>query len=332
MSNFDTTAEEQAEQEFAAAFTSDESADDGAPADEAASTEETYDESFSQDDESPSGSDDAPQSSAPVQEETEDDKGESAKKELTLEEKAHGYDSMFGRLEKERAQRAQLEEELNRIRSHQAAAPVDEPAPDAPAQQDEPASNFEVPDELKDDLSAVEKEDPQLAALFKEDSADGQRLRSVLEDYGQDMALIQANAVHSARQVQEQGQAITQTMTKSAEEAHNAAIFAAVEGYEDLTTNPERKAENQAYHQELRSWISQQPYAEATQKFEVIEKGSAHQVAALLNEFNATRESAVSQGAKAQDDAEAALAVPSKPSPLPKSKGSKDDFDAGWDD
>lgn len=316
------TAEEQAEQEFAAAFADDTA---GAPEDDSASFDENPEPSSQDED----GSDDAPKS-APDQEEP---KEEPAKKEMSMEDKAHGYDSMFGRLEKERAEKARLEAELAQLRSQKATAPIDEPASDAPAKDDAPGT-FEIPDELKDDLAVVEQEDPQLAALFAEDSTDGARLRGVLEDYGKDMALIQASAVKSTRDVKEQTRAVaetvTQTVNHSAEQAHTAAICAAVDGYEDLITNPARAEESQTFHQDLRGWVAGQPYTVAAEKFEVIEKGTPAQVAALINEFKATR--GEQTGTDTNADADAALAVPSKPSPLPKSKGDKNDFDAGWDE
>ncbi|BDQ36307.1 hypothetical protein SYK_06670 [Pseudodesulfovibrio nedwellii] len=325
------TAEEQAEQEFAEAF-ADETA--GAPDEDSASTD---DNNFTDDD--ADDSDDAPEADAANAdgELAPDQEGKAAEKELSTEEKAHGYDSMFGRLEKERNEKAQLRDELEALRSQPAAPPVaPDPAPAVPVQQ--AASDFEVPDELKDDLAAVEKEDPQLAALFKEDTTDGKRLRGVLEDYGSDMALIQASTVQTARdaaaQVSEQGEVINQTVQQSANEAHNAAVYAAVDGYEDLATNPDRALESQQYHQDLRTWVGEQPYATATEKFAVIEKGTPAQVASLINEFNATRETQATPPVdeKTKAAANAALAVDSKPGPLPKSKGSKDDFDAGWDE
>lgn len=313
MENREQMVEEQAEQDFAKAFAEESEAE--APDD---NTSAFTGEDNLKDDGHEDDPEDAPKL-APDQEETE----ESAV-ELSMEKKAHGYDSMLGRLEKERAEKKRLQEELKNLR----AAQVEKDS--APADPIQKKEVFDVPDELKSELLDVEREDPELAVLFSEDSTDGRRLRSVLQDYGKDVALIQAGAVATARELKEQNQAITQTVSQSAEQAHVAAICAAVDGYEDLITNPSRKEEKEAYHRELREYVEAQPYNIAAEKLAVIERGTPTQVASLLNEFNATRGSLQADRAKA--DADAALAVPSKPSPLPKSKGDKNDFDAGWDE
>ncbi|OEU70159.1 MAG: hypothetical protein BA863_00935 [Desulfovibrio sp. S3730MH75] len=316
------TPEEIAEEkEFADAF----SADDGAP-------EESNDDSASDDDFNLEDTDDITVKGSPDEDLApvgEDDQDDSA--ELSLEKKAHGYDSMLGRLEKERTEKATLQTELETLRAQQIVTPVEDLAPANQEQQE--VGSFEIPEELQGDLDEIGKEDPQLVALFEEDSVEGKRLRAVLDDYGPDMAAIQAASLLAARQVGEQGQEIKSTVEKNETEAHVSQIYSEVPDYKDMTTNPNRAQESVEYHKHLREWVSEQPYNVAANHFNAIEQGSPQEVAALLKEFNSAKGSAsdpVSE--KTRQDADAALAVQSKNTPLPKSKGSKDDFDAGFDE
>ncbi|MBI9113177.1 hypothetical protein [Maridesulfovibrio ferrireducens] len=301
------------EEEFANAF----SDDDGAP-------EEPNDDSASDDDFNLDEADEGSPDEDPAP-----DQDDSA--ELSLEKKAHGYDSMLGRLEKERAEKARIQQELESLRAQQTVTHVEDLAPTNYEQQE--VGSFEIPEELQGDLAEIEKEDPQLVALFGEDSVDGKRLRQVLEDYGPDMAAIQATSLLSARQIGEQGKKIKSTVEKTETEAHVSQIYNEVPDYKDLTTNPSRAQESREYHQHLRDWVSEQPYNVAAKHFNAIEQGTPQEVAALLKEFNSAKGSAPSSvSQKTKQDADAALAVQSKNTPLPKSKGSKDDFDAGWDE
>ena len=185
-------AEEQAEKEFLEGF-SDE--DKEAPEDKTPAPKEDLpsdgDDNNWNFDEDP---EDGPQDGDPAPDDddgaAEEGKGKkkSNKEELSLEQRAHGYDSMLGRLEKERAEKARLEEELEALRSQASPSPVTDTAKDDKAQPEGDKTTFEIPEELKEDLGTIEKEeDPQLAALFREDSKDGARLRHVLEDFGTDM-------------------------------------------------------------------------------------------------------------------------------------------------
>ncbi|MBI9113135.1 hypothetical protein [Maridesulfovibrio ferrireducens] len=309
-----TEEEIAAEEEFENAF----SGDDGA-SEESINDDSASDDDFNLDEADEGSPDEDP---AP-------DQDDSA--ELSLEKKAHGYDSMLGRLEKERAEKARIQQELESLRAQQTVTHVEDLAP--ANQEQQKVGSFEIPEELQSDLDEIGKEDPQLVALFGEDSVDGKRLRQVLEDYGPDMAAIQAASLHTARQIGEQGKEIKATVEKTETDAHVSQIYSEVPDYKDLTTNPNRAQESVEYHQNLREWVSGQPYNVAAKHFHAIEQGTPQEVAALLKEFNSAKGSASSSvSEKTRQDADAALAVKSKNTPLPKSKGSKDDFDAGWDE
>lgn len=324
------SAEELAEEkEFAAAFAEE----DGAPGeDDPASSDSDFDlEDKPGPEVDPDLSEDGLQDGEdPAPEPDEGDDG--GKGEMSLEDKAHGYDSMFGRLEKERSEKEQLKFEIERLRSQaaqpsMAPAPVEEPKADVP--------EFELPEELQEDYSTIEKEDPQIAALFKEDSRDGKKLRKILSDYGPDVASIQAGAIQVSRNAGETSKSVVQSFEqKQAEQAvedHLNHIYSALPDYKTLTTDPARATESQQYHQALREWIGEQPHKEAVRYEYAIDQGSPEQVVELLSAFN----EAQNKGEKkpnVKDAANAAMTVPSKPAPMPKSKGAKDDFDAGWED
>ena len=118
-------------------------------------------------------------------------------------------------------------------------------------------------------------------------------------------------------------------------QAHFQAIWKEHKDLKELITNPDKQQELQGFYQKLNTWASAKPYKEAAHIFQVVQQGTAQEVVDVLNRF---KEETGRQGTAPQQDPDvsnavrAAMAVKSKPSPLPKTRAPKDDFDSAWEE
>ncbi len=303
-------SEEQADNEFAAAFAEDDVQPAGAPAPTASGDDESGDDAF----------DDAPEK--PGTQEGEQSVAQSAGKPAVeqdeLTRKAHGYDSMLGRLQAEQRKRQELEELLAKR--------------EAVPQQ---AAKVEVPDDMKTELEELTKRDPQLAAIVLEDSKDGEKLRKGLEEYGVDYAEERADTIRLRREVHQKVssvEAITQTAARDAQvNAFYSAVSVKHPDWVSVTTDPARRSEYDAYMANVRSWAESLPYADGANAFRIMEKGTPAEVTDLLDRYKAAKQGGgTSRKGPSADDA---LAVPSRSGPPPSRKiAPKDDFDAAFDE
>lgn len=301
--------EEQADEEFSVAFAEDDDQPSGAPA------------------ESASGDDDGDEPSAPDESGSqegggavvEDPAGDPAAKHEDVVPKAH-YDSMFGRLQAEQRRNQELEGRLAKLEEGNKQVenqPVD------------------VPDDLKTEIDELKKRDPQLAAIVLEDSRDGEKLRKGLEEYGVDYAEERADTIRLRREVHQKVASVEATTQSAARDAQVNAFYSAVavkhQDWVDITTDPARRQEYDAYMKDVRTWAESLPYADGAKAFRVMEKGTPAEVVDLLDRYKAAKHGGGS--GKPGPSADDALAVPSKSGPPPSRKvASKDDFDAAFDE
>ncbi|NCD22300.1 MAG: hypothetical protein EOL90_05090 [Spartobacteria bacterium] len=238
-----------------------------------------------------------------------------------LRKKAHGYDSMLGRLEAERRQRKDIEERLRQLEQSR-----QQPAPQAPT----PVS---APDAIRPEVEELQQRDPQLAALVLEDSKDGARLRKALEEFGVDAVEERAEVIRLRRDLDSKLSGIeTQTndvARQTAVQSFYAAVAAKHADWVGVATDPARAHEHQQYMLGVRSWAEGKPYAEGSRLFRIIEQGTPAEVIELLDRYKAEQPGTRVDPRASADDA---LAVPSRSGPPPKARAPKDDFDAGWNE
>ena len=298
--------EEQADEEFAAAFAEDDDQPTGAPATPASGGDDG-EEAF-----------DAPEQSGTQEQEPSAEKpaGKPADEQEEVVPKAH-YNSMLGRLQAEQRKRQELEERLSKL--------------EKPAE----STAVEVPEDLQTEIEELKKRDPQLAAIVLEDSKDGEKLRKGLEEYGVDYAEERADTIRLRREVSQKVSSVEATTQSAVRDAQTQAFYSAVavkhQDWVSVTTDPARRQEYDAYMKDVRTWAESLPYAQGAQAFRVMEQGTPAEVIDLLDRYKSAKHGNGSgrKGPSAED----ALAVPSRSGPPPSKKmAPKDDFDAAFDE
>lgn len=260
----------------------------------------------------------------------------------TLEKKAHGYESMLGRLERERDKNRRLMQELEQIKGQldqRQGKDGKAPAKSGP----EPIKD--IPENLAEDLKVFSVEFPEYTDLIREDGPDGQRLRKGLEKYGPEWAAAAAEGVSARREVHaykqqlEEEKAMEQQARKQAEAQeqerrsrdHFQTLFSEVPEYGELRSNPQRASELEAFHQNLFSWIEEKPYREAARMKQIVEDGDAYSVAEVLKKFQEeTRPESNTEGdppprRETQQAAAQAAAVPSRSGSPPRGRPDPND-------
>lgn len=298
--------EEQADEEFAAAFAEDDEQPTGAPA-QPASGGDDGEEAF-----------DAPEKSGTHEPEqtAETPAGKPADEQEEVVPKAH-YNSMLGRLQAEQRKRQELEERLSKL----------EKAPESSA--------VPVPDELQTEIEELKKRDPQLAAIVLEDSKDGEKLRKGLEEYGVDYVEERADTIRLRREVSQKVSSVEATTQSAVRDAQTQAFYSAVavkhQDWVSVTTDPARRQEYDAYMKDVRTWAESLLYAQGAQAFRVMEQGTPAEVIDLLDRYKSAKHG--NGNGRKGPSAEDALAVPSRSGPPPSKKmAAKDDFDAAFDE
>ena len=239
-----------------------------------------------------------------------------------LEKKAHGYDSMMGRLQAEQRKRQELEARLAALES----APEQKPAAPEP-------TPVTVPDELKEDVAALQKRDPQLAAIVLEDSPEGKKLRKALEEYGVDYAEERASTIKLRRDLEVKLASIEAKTAGVVEQTATQAFYAQIGAqhpeWVELATNQSRAAEFNTFMDGVRSWAEGKPFREGQRLFKVIEAGTPGEINQLLSQYKTEQVKPPQQ--KPKGDAAAAMAIPTRSgTPPTKPLAPKDDFDAAF--
>jgi hypothetical protein len=255
-----------------------------------------------------------------------------------LKKKAHGYESMLGRLKQQQEATKQLQAELEELKRQQQEAAQRTKQPEEPKQ----AKTVEIDEELREDVEEFIREFPEYKDLIFEDSREGKRLRKQLQDYGPEIAAVVADNIMLRREVaykeqlrQQQEELKAKERAQAMAQAHFQAIWKEHEDLKELMTNPDKQQELQEFYQKLNTWASAKPFAEAVQIFNVIKQGTATEVIEVLNRFKeetGRQSTAPQQDPDVSNAVRAAMAVKSKPSPLPKTRATKDDFDSAWEE
>lgn len=256
-----------------------------------------------------------------------------------LQRKAHGYDSMKGRLEK--AQR-----ELAELRRQQVTAPAPDPAPAAPpVPQTRTAAEYGLSPEIQGDLDAIRHDSPELAALILEDSKDGVLLRRRLTEAGRESAEDKAEAILARRAatiaLEAARNAPVAAERRATELAHSISIEQEWErlrerhpDFYELRMNPARAADNAVFVGKIDEWISAKPYRDAAPLAAIRANGTPTEIAGLLDQYKQETSGSGGGGAPEKPTAarrDAAIhAVPSRAAPL-RDTPPKDDFDAGFE-
>ena len=218
-----------------------------------------------------------------------------------------------------------------------------QPAPPIPAQQSyqqferpqvsEPAKPklIEVPEHLAGELATLKKLNPAAATLALEDSPEGERLRSRMEEFGAEMALDRAEIVLDKRNRETAAHQAEVARQQQTIAEHNNRFMATLQRehpeYAAMITDPARREEAVKKQNEIMGWISAKPYAEGARLMKIAQEArDPNEVCALITQFESERKAKPKQA-----DPTGALAVPGRGAPTaPAGIGDKDDFDAGW--
>lgn len=269
-----------------------------------------------------------------------------------LRKKAHGYESMMGRLRKEQEERRKLEEALARVRQQeQEQQRLAQQRPVQP-QHSQPLPMAEIPAELKDEADKFSSEYPELVPLLRFPGKEGQKLRKLLQEYGPDVAATHGNSVMAQyklavteqqmrqqfsqydQRVQQQQHEMQQRFENERRNSHYSSIYEAVPEYGSMATDPSRRADLETYHAHLSDWVDGKPHREAQQLLHILRQGDAQSVVQVLRQFNSeqsTGRNHVDQNARRQA-AHAAAAIPSRASAPPRGKPDPNDVRSAFKD
>ncbi|MFA7188656.1 MAG: hypothetical protein WC117_01060 [Sphaerochaetaceae bacterium] len=274
------------------------------------------------------GSDDIPPADAAPE---EDDDLEDLRK------RAHGYDSMKGRLNKTQEQVRTLQERIDAMSSQpRQSAPVP-PTPVAPEQS---PSIAVIPDEIKDDVHAFQKSYPAYARMIEDGGAVGSSLRALVADYGPEVAAIKAQSIALESRMNASIQALQQGQTKTAIRSHSEKILESQKTLAEIATVGDdgilkpvtgKEAAYGSYFKGLDTWMRSLPFEEATHWMEVKKSGSTHEVNQLLHAYDSQSQAPSAKqpqgGQSRAAKAAAAGAIPNRGASLPKTSQAPDDFD-----
>jgi hypothetical protein len=282
----------------------------------------------------------------------EDAEGEAEDVPEDLRKAGQRYDSMEGRLRKEREELERKAQEYEALKAELQAAQterrrVTEALIQArqgqqPAQQAAPAKQplqlAEIPEAIKDEAENFAREYPELTPLLRYPGKEGEKLRKMLGEYGVDVAATHGRAVMAEyklfqtennvrrqfgnleqRAVQQQRE-MQQRLENERRQAHYHQIYSAVPEYAQMATDPSRRSDLQAYHARLTDWVESKPHREASRMLNVLRRGDAPSVVEVLTRFQT--EAANNQPARhanaRRSAAMAASAMPSRATSPPR--------------
>lgn len=208
--------------------------------------------------------------------------------------------------------------------------------PSATGAADEPEQvrTIAVPEELADELEELRRLNPQAAELALEDSKEGESIRLRLAELGALQAQDRAESILERRERLARAAQAEETRSRQAVEAHNRRFMAVLQrdhpDYTAMLSDPARKVEAARAMQDILSWISAKPYAEAAPLMEIARHGrDPEQVSALITRYKQEQHG---KAAPKKARPEGAFAVPARGATSAPSgdEGNADDFDAGF--
>ena len=228
------------------------------------------------------------------------------------------------------ASQEEVQHEQPPMPAQQSYQQVEQPQVSEPAKP-EPPKLIEVPEHLADELATLKKLNPAAAELALEDSVEGERLRSRMEEFGAEMALDRAEMVLDKRNRETAAHQAEVARQQQTIAEHNNRFMATLQRehpeYAAMIIDPARREEAVKKQNEIMGWISAKPYAEGARLMKIAQEArDPNEVCALITQFESER-----QAKPKQADPTGALAVPGRGAPTaPAGIGDKDDFDAGW--
>ena len=258
-----------------------------------------------------------------------------------LKTKAHGYDSMFGRLDQVRRENDQLKQRLAQL--EQAARQPQAPQPRQQHQAPQPQA--QIPEEIREEVSEFQRQYPQFANLVTDQGQVGQSLRKLISEYGPEVAAIQADSFVTRHQLQQQVQQVQQAVQqdraaqlveqKRAVLLGNHPELAAVADVGPdgrLYARQGKEKDLQGYLQGVDTWIRSLPYGEAENWMRIQQQGSPAEVHQLLSAYHnrSSQQQAPRPDPNRSARAAAAGAVPSRRGSMPKSEPDENDFSGAF--
>lgn len=225
-----------------------------------------------------------------------------------LKRKAHGYESMLGRLKKEQQRAAELEQQLAGYR--------------APQQEQQPAS---IDDDIEAEIAQLPEE---VQPLFRENSREGNRVRKLLEEYGQEHALSVADMIQSKRSLEAYQRQVQGDNVRRMKEEHDRILSEAFPEYADAFNGDTAKM--QSLLQGVNTWINSLPYAQGVEMTRIVQGGTAREVVSMLNEYK--KSSTAGKKAAVKNLALNNLAVPSRGGTPPAAQADINDYDAAFEE
>jgi hypothetical protein len=263
-----------------------------------------------------------------------------------LRTKAHGYDSMFGRLNQVRQENDQLRQRLAQLEQSfqhpSQAAPQQQPQPQPQASQ-----QAQIPEEIQEEVQAFQTRYPQFANMVTDGGEIGKSLRTLLESYGPEVAALKAENLHVQTEMQQNLNQVQQTVQQSRMEqqaeqkrtlvlGNNPELAAIADIGRDGRLYPIQGKEQdlQSYLQGVDQWVRSLPYGEAENWMRIQQSGSPAEVNQLLGAYRNSKSSQPprpGQDSSRQAKAAAAGAVPTRRGPqLPASEPDPDDFSGAF--
>lgn len=229
----------------------------------------------------------AQSSSEPPHEEQESEQPEQPKVEQKLEnnvskggteedeirKKAHGYDSMLGRLNKSQQREKELEAQIEALKAQYAQSVQSKEQVQTPSEQ----KSVQLDDDMQEQMEFIPSE---LRSMFSEDSKDGKKLRTALEDYGADYASTMAQSIADHRAFEQMRTDNVRTAQENANKAHIDRVVSVFPEYEAALRG--NAAEHALLVDSVDEFISTLPYKEGKRFSEIAEHGNAEEVIELL--------------------------------------------------
>lgn len=255
-----------------------------------------------------------------------------------LKKRAHGYDSMLGRLEQERNKVKSLEQQLASMQQ-----PPAQQSP-APAQDEGSAPSAtlsDIPEDIREDVEAFQKSYPGYARMITDGGEVGKSLRHLLMDYGPEVAAIQARSVDLENRLMGSLQNVQQQTARVQALSHQERILsdnndlaqvAEIGDNGQFRPMPGKEQQFREFFTGLNEWVQSRPYAEATRWLDIQKQGTPAQVGELLNAYRTYRTSSRASASHGDrlDKARAAGTVPSRTPSIPAGEPDPDDFEGNF--
>ena len=144
---------------------------------------------------------------------------------------------------------------------------------------------MEIPEDIQKDAEEFRDTFPELYSLLEAAGPVGERLRKVLRESGADVAGIAAENIALKMRLD----SVSSEVRAITREEHDAKVEERHPETRGLrSTDPALQEESKRFVDGLNGWVDRQPWAEAERMKQVLKKGRAGDVIALLDQYKAT--------------------------------------------